>query len=325
MVESDVQGGTAPVRRTGPRSVSVIIATRNRCGLLPRALESALRQSVHDTEVIVLDDGSTDGTAAVQQRFADPRLRWFSGAHSGVSTVRNRGVGLATGDWIAFLDDDDEWDPTYLEQQLAAARATGADVVCCLATEKHRDGSVRAADPPPHPDPLISIARGWAPLMPCVLVRREVLNRTGGFAPDLSHSEDRHLWLRLALTARWSLTPNVLAVVHDHGGSRLSDDRAAIEAADARIEEELSAAVRRRAGWRAAADFYWHYRGRRQFAAVLLEPPDRVRRAAARVVIEMARLLPRSAPSMVRPTLVAILGRHGYERLGAAMTMRRLR
>jgi glycosyltransferase involved in cell wall biosynthesis len=306
-------------------SVSVVIATRNRCALLPRALRSALEQSVSDTEVIVLDDGSTDGTAAVRQLFADPRLQWFSSPHSGVSKVRNRGVGLATGDWIAFLDDDDEWHRTYLEEQLATGRATGADVVSCLAIVEDRDGGARSEDPPPDADLVIAMARGWAPLTPCVMVRRDVMNRTGGFAQDLSHSEDRHLWLRLALTARWGLSPKVLAVVHDHHGSRLTDDRAAISQADMRIEQEFSAWVRRRAGWRAAADFYWNYRGRYQCAAVLLAPPDQARRAALRAIVAMARVLPRSAPSMIRPTLVAVLGRHGYERLRSATAPRRAR
>ncbi|MGH9048604.1 MAG: glycosyltransferase [Acidimicrobiia bacterium] len=296
----------------------MVIATRNRSDLLPRALRSALEQSIADIEVIVVDDGSTDGTAALRQRFTDLRLHWISGPHSGVSTARNRGVGLATGDWIAFLDDDDEWCPTYVERQLATAHATGADVVHCLAiVEDEGSGARYEWPPPPTSDPLISISRGWAPLMPCMVVRRDVFIRTGWFAPDLSHSEDRHLWLRLALTRRWGHTPKVLAVVHRHLGSRLTDDRAAVEVADARIEQEFSAAVRRRAGWRVAADFYWQYRGRREFAAVLGPPADQVRRAALRVMLPMARVLPRSAPSMVRPALVAVLGRRGYERVRA--------
>ena len=100
-------------------NISVIIPTHNRCELLRRALLSVFAQTLLPTEVVVIDDGSTDNTATMI-RTEFPAVSYYYQENSGVSSARNLGIQHTTGDWLAFLDSDDEWLPEKLMQQSAA-------------------------------------------------------------------------------------------------------------------------------------------------------------------------------------------------------------
>src|SRR5437016_5735478 len=105
----------------GYPSVSVVLPTRDRLDLLPRALASVLDQSVVDLECIVVDDGSSDGTAAWLADHADTRLHVLHTAGGrGPAGARNDGISVARGRYVAFQDSDDEWLPGKLKKQLAA-------------------------------------------------------------------------------------------------------------------------------------------------------------------------------------------------------------
>ena len=108
---------------TDARRVSVIIPTFDRISVLPRALDSVLAQTRPAGEVIVVDDGSTDGTAELLERDY-PGVTTIRQSNRGVSAARNAGLAAASGDWIAFLDSDDEWRPQKLERQLDALAAS---------------------------------------------------------------------------------------------------------------------------------------------------------------------------------------------------------
>ena len=106
-------------------SVSVVIPTRARPALVVRAVNSALQQTFGDLEVVVVIDGADEETLAALASISSPRLRVLPlPKQVGGSRARNEGVHAATGEWIAFLDDDDEWFPEKLEKQLAVARAS---------------------------------------------------------------------------------------------------------------------------------------------------------------------------------------------------------
>src|SRR5258708_4440871 len=106
-------------------SVSVVIPTRARPALVVRAVNSALQQTFGDLEVIVVIDGRDEETLAALASISSPRLRLLPlPTQVGGSRARNEGVHAATGEWVAFLDDDDEWLPEKLEKQLAVARAS---------------------------------------------------------------------------------------------------------------------------------------------------------------------------------------------------------
>jgi|HubBroStandDraft_1064217.scaffolds.fasta_scaffold00066_35 GT2 family glycosyltransferase len=113
--------------------VSVVIATKNRPRLVPRAVKSVLEQTIADLEVIVVMDGEDPETASALGAIVDSRIHVVVNPLSlGSGTARNVGAGRATGDWIAFLDDDDEWLPTKLERQLALPiPPTGRVVLSC--------------------------------------------------------------------------------------------------------------------------------------------------------------------------------------------------
>src|SRR5437764_13661053 len=97
--------------------VSVIIPAYNAAKTVGRAVDSVLAQTFADFELIVIDDGSTDSTAEVVQSRRDQRIRCITVANGGVASARNRGLDLASGDLVAFLDADDAWLPTKLERQ----------------------------------------------------------------------------------------------------------------------------------------------------------------------------------------------------------------
>ena len=114
-------------------SVSIIIPTYNRAALLTRSLNSVLAQTYQDFELIIVDDGSTDGSGAIAQRAiaGDPRFRVIRQDNGGLSAARNRGLDAAQGQFVAFLDGDDSFDPRFLAQLHAAIERDGTDWAAC--------------------------------------------------------------------------------------------------------------------------------------------------------------------------------------------------
>lgn len=182
--------------------VSVVIPSYNRAELLPRALKSVFLQSWliagNEIEVLLIDDGSIDDTAAViREQF--PGVRYFYQPNSGVSVARNLGIKLASGDWIAFLDSDDEWMPHKLDEQLKYLQDSGLSV--CHTGEiwirhgkrvnqmkKHRKHGGRIFE---HCLPLCTLSPS------SVLVHRDVFDAVGLFDETLPACEDYDLWLRI--------------------------------------------------------------------------------------------------------------------------------
>ena len=121
--------------------ISIVIPTYNRKELLSRAVSSALGQEGVDIEVLIVDDGSTDGTVECWAACPDPRVRLLSEQHRGACHARNRGMEEARGEYIAFLDSDDAWQPEKLRVQLSCLDRTGADAVFCAFRHWQPDGS----------------------------------------------------------------------------------------------------------------------------------------------------------------------------------------
>lgn len=178
--------------------ISVVVPSRNRAPLLPRALDSVLAQSEPPEECLVVDDGSDDDTEALI-RGSYPNVTYFKQPHSGVSAARNAGIARARGDWVAFLDSDDCWMPDKLLHQRRAV--AGSDHVICHTDEiwirrgrrvnpmhKHRK---RGGWIYSHCLPRCAISPSTA------MVRRDVLLEAGGFDETLPACEDYDLWLRL--------------------------------------------------------------------------------------------------------------------------------
>jgi glycosyltransferase involved in cell wall biosynthesis len=182
--------------------VSVVIPTRDRYRYLSLTLQSVMRQQGVDLEIIVVDDGSVDETATKLSHPADPRVRLVrNDVPLGESGARNRGIEHASGEWIAFLDDDDLWAPNKLVLQLYAVRRSGAPWV--YGGDVLVDDGLRIlhAAPPPTPEQVMrqlrthnSVPAGASNVM----VRTGVLSRAGPFDVGLRRTADWDMWLRLA-------------------------------------------------------------------------------------------------------------------------------
>lgn len=180
-------------------SVSVIIPTYNRAHTLERALRSVLAQSRAPVEIIVVDDGSTDGTAGIiWEKF--PSVRYVRQDNRGPSAARNRGIGQAKGPWLAFLDSDDEWLENKLEMQMERVTRSPESGLCHTEEIWIRRGR-RVNQMKKHAKAGGHIFERCLPrcvISPSsVLIHRRVFEQVGLFDEDLEVCEDYDLWLRV--------------------------------------------------------------------------------------------------------------------------------
>lgn len=190
-------------------SISVIIPTYNRAEALERAVRSVLAQGHPVHEVLVCDDGCSDDSRERMDALGDARIRWVQGPRAGRPAVpRNRGLSAASGEWLAFLDDDDTWMPDKLAVQLAAMGRHGTEAACSNGLRVAPDGSAVGTffEDPERTlglDDLLPVNRV---ICSSVLVRRSLVEQAGGFpeAPELRALEDYALWLRLSLFTRFA-------------------------------------------------------------------------------------------------------------------------
>ena len=209
---------TAPDCDSGSAPVSVVIPTYNRRESLARALDSVLWQTHAAREIVVVDDGSSDATP---QLIADHyrQVSYIRQANCGVSSARNRGIEVASGTWIAFLDSDDEWLPTKLERQLAELRSAPAYRVSHCNEIWIRSGQ-RVNPKHKHRKSGGWIFQQCLPLCAispsAVLIHRNVFADIGLFDETLPVCEDYDLWLRLC--ARYPVQFIDTALVVKYGG-----------------------------------------------------------------------------------------------------------
>jgi glycosyltransferase involved in cell wall biosynthesis len=196
--------------------VSVVIPTYNRATKVPACIRSVLAQTFSDLEVIVVDDGSSDGTGRVLSDLFGDRIRYFSQVNQGASVARNRGVEEARGEWIAFLDSDDLWEKDKLEWQFKALEQFSPRCDACytdvrffnhsetqtmfqLAEGNYRHEGVMGVNG----DVLRLLVRpGGAGMVVCLssfLARTDAIRKTGGFDPKLLYSQDSELLFRLGM------------------------------------------------------------------------------------------------------------------------------
>ena len=179
-----------PLQYTMEPTISVIIPAYNAAQSIAAAVRSAWDQKPRPSEVIVVDDGSTDDTAAVVSGLPIP-VKLLSQANQGAGQARNAGVTQAKGEWLAFLDADDVWLPGKLEKQGRYTGDPSVAVINCRA--KTKQGGPVASE--------ISLDRLWEAndlITSSVLVRRSAFLAAGGFDANLDLAEDHDLWFRLA-------------------------------------------------------------------------------------------------------------------------------
>jgi glycosyltransferase involved in cell wall biosynthesis len=185
-----------------PPFITVIIPTHNRATMIERALQSVYAQTWRDFELIVVDDGSTDGTSELAMvRSGDPRLRVLRlPENRGVSYARNVGVRAASAPWIAFLDSDDEWLPAKLERQIRWTKEHPAGNVVQTKEIWIRRGQ-RVNPPKTHEKfggDLFAASLERCMITPSsVLLRKALITESGGFNEMLPACEDYDLWLKI--------------------------------------------------------------------------------------------------------------------------------
>lgn len=211
-------------------TVSIIMPCHNAAAHLPHSVGSVLAQTFTDWELIAVNDGSGDATLEWLQNLTDPRLRIHTQANQGVSIARNVGLGLARGHYIAFLDADDAWAPTFLETLLTTLRKR-PDAVLAYCGWQNLGLPGKRGEPfiPPNyetPAKRETLFTGCRWPIHAALTQRAAIIKAGGFDPGLKNAEDYALWLEIAGTATIVRVPEVLASYHFHGDSQASSNRA---------------------------------------------------------------------------------------------------
>lgn len=213
--------------------VSVIIPTYNSGHLIETAIRSVLAQTYEDIEILVVDDGSTDHTRAVVDRF-HTSCTYLSQTHSGPSAARNRGIRHSSGELIAFLDADDAWRPDKLAVQVARFRQS-PEVGLLESGYYLCDARLRPLRY--HPPARLRgrvfedmLSTYNAPNNSTVMVRRQLIDRVGGFDPSFSVLEDYELWLRIAEQTLFEYSDEALAYTRIHEGNSLVNGRAILDA-----------------------------------------------------------------------------------------------
>lgn len=211
-------------------SISVVVPLFNKGNCIGRAIRSVLDQTVPCKEILVVDDGSTDGGHRVVEGIEDRRIRLFRQENQGPSAARNKGIEEARGELVAFLDADDEWKPWFLESILnlwatyaeAGAYATAYEI-------REPDGSVRIPsfrEIPPAPwEGIIpnffrSAIRNRPVWTSAVVIRREVFDTIGRFVLCRGVGEDAELWGRIALRYPIAFSWRIGAVYHMEAENR---------------------------------------------------------------------------------------------------------
>ncbi len=230
-------------------TVSVVIPTYDRADVLPRAVESVLDQTMTDLELLVVDDGSTDGTRAVLDGFDDDRLRVIEHeTNRGANVARNTGIDEADGEYVAFLDSDDEWRPPKLERQLERIRSgpsTHVAAYCDFERERSGVGGrligaaasllARADDPGPREGGEELVGEILADRLhsgagSTLVVETDVARRVGGFDEELDRFQDPEFLLRVLQEGTLAYVDEPLVVRYGTG----SPDAETVRRADER-------------------------------------------------------------------------------------------
>jgi glycosyltransferase involved in cell wall biosynthesis len=296
--------------------VTTVIPTCDRWPILSTtALPSARCQEDVQHEVMVVDDGSQDGTAERIRALRDPAVRVIRhNRRLGVAKARNAGIAAARGGWIAFLDDDDLWAPNKLRVQLDASAGAGADFAYAGAVAVDERRRPLFAFPLPPAEGLAARLLRWNDLAAGgsnVVVRSELVRRIGGFDEQLFQLADWDLWIRLALAGRPAVCSEILVgyVVHERS-MLLTDRRDVFSEMDYLSRKHRSASIQLGVEFDRALFSRWVARGHRRAGRRLLaartyltgarrhRDPGAVLRAVGAVLGERATAAGRAAAAV---------------------------
>ena len=195
-------------------TISVVIPLYNKEREVARAVRSVLAQRRQPLELIVVDDGSTDRSAAEVAAFRDPLVRLIRQPNGGVCAARNRGIVEAQGEYVALLDADDEWEPGFLSEIVSLiTRYPGCGIYCTAFHILGREGLVPA--PCPEERGIVGnffrdSAHRYIAIPSAVCIPRQVLQEIGGFPEGMKIGEDLYVWIEIARRYRVCFSPERL-------------------------------------------------------------------------------------------------------------------
>lgn len=208
--------------------ISVIIPLYNKGKQIAHTLRSVLNQTFQDFEVVIVDDGSTDGSVAEVEKFCDSRIRLIHQKNAGVAAARNRGIEEAKSDLIAFLDADDEWKPEYLATQYhLSQKYPDCNVFACNYEFRDTEGKVTPTIirklPFSGEDGILS---NYFEVASCshppicsisIMVKKQAIQEIGGFPVGIKSGEDLLTWARLAVNGQIAYSRRSLAIFNIEG------------------------------------------------------------------------------------------------------------
>ena len=209
-------------------TVSIIIPTYNRAHLVGRAIESVLNQTYQDFEIIVVDDDSTDNTQKVVNEFQkkDKRIKYIKmNVNKGSAAARNIGIKIARGDYIAFLDSDDEWLPEKLEKQIRLFFANkNLGFVSCNTIILNFSGQKKAEYKisRSHNYFLTLLERNIICSSSSVIIKKGIIGDIGYFDENLRLAQDWEMWIRVAQKYAFDFMPEPLLKYYSHSNGYIS-------------------------------------------------------------------------------------------------------
>ncbi len=211
-----------------PHSISVVIPTYNRAGDLVKAIQSTLAQTYPVSEVLVCDDGSTDDSRERVAAICDPKVKWLDcGRNGGPAIPRNRGVRASTGNWIAFLDSDDSWQPEKLEKQMRAMEALQLKASCTNATRmRHGEPSGAYFSFQQPRLSLIDLFYQNSVICSSVLAEKDTLLKCSLFPEgrEFTAIEDYALWVRVATQSDFAYLDECLVDYFDNAETSIRSE-----------------------------------------------------------------------------------------------------
>lgn len=211
-------------------SISVIIPTWNRESTIKRAVLSALNQTYPVTEVLVCDDGSTDRTKEIIEGIGNSKVKWLSGQRAGMPSVpRNRGIKASTGEWLAFLDSDDEWLPAKVERQLKVVELYKTDAVCSNAYRilPNNDKREQYFDNKDEVIKFEKLVMSNHVICSSCMIKRSLAIKLEGFpeSPEFKAIEDYYLWLKVATSTDFAFAGEPLVNYFDYSLQSIRDNK----------------------------------------------------------------------------------------------------
>ena len=209
---------------TAPPRFSVVIPLYNKAPYIRRAVDSVLAQTLEDFELVVVDDGSTDGSGELVRSYTDPRIRCIWQSNAGECAARNRGIELARSEWISYLDADDEYLPEFLaEIDAVRHQYPSVAVIFTNHTVISEVGAREAWRAEGLTGPQVvndyfrfCLMRGSGMSSSSTATTREIIRRVGGFPTGITLAGDLDTWARLAWAAgEVGAIPKRLAVWHN--------------------------------------------------------------------------------------------------------------